>query len=100
MGRGGPATARILNIKAGLPPIVRADARVLILGSLPGDASLAAQEYYAHPRNHFWRLVSGVTGCDLAALDYPARVNALLMVGIALWDVVAEAHRPAPGSDA
>jgi len=82
-----------LTLKSGLPPIARRDARVLILGSLPGDASLAAQEYYAHPRNQFWPLVGVVIGRDIAAMDYSARVDALSIAGIALWDVVAEAHR-------
>lgn len=94
MGRGGPAAAGILKRKIGLPPIARGDAQVLILGSLPGDASLAARQYYAHPRNHFWQLVGGVIGRDLGAIEYSARIHALQMAGIALWDVVAEANRP------
>lgn len=80
--------------KAGLPPVWAADARVLILGSLPGDASLAAAQYYGHPRNGFWRLVGAVVGEDLAALDYEARLAALKRRRIALWDVIGSAHRP------
>ena len=80
-------------MKRGLAPIVRAAARILILGSLPGDASLGAGHYYAHPRNHFWTLVGRVTNSDLAGMDYPARIAALQSTGIALWDVVAAAHR-------
>lgn len=94
MGRGRSAVAGILSLKTGLPPVMRCDARVLILGSLPGDASLVAQEYYAHPRNQFWRLVGGIIGCNLAGINYPARLDALQMVGIALWDVIGEADRP------
>jgi double-stranded uracil-DNA glycosylase len=81
-------------IKAGLLPVARADARVLILGSLPGDASLAAQEYYAHPRNHFWPLLSSIVGNNLVGMEYKERVEALYSARIALWDVIGEAHRP------
>ena len=56
-----------VSVKSGLPPIARPDARLFILGSLPGDASLAAQRYYAHPTNQFWRLLGGAIGEDLAA---------------------------------
>ncbi len=82
------------TLKRGLAPVARADARILILGSLPGDASLGAAQYYAHPRNHFWTLVGHVTNRDLAGMEYPARIAALQSAGIALWDVVAAAHRP------
>lgn len=75
-------------------PVVDARSRVLILGSLPGDKSIAVQEYYGNPQNRFWSLMSEVTGEDLVALGYPARLAALLRHGVALWDVVAEAHRP------
>lgn len=70
------------------------DARVLILGSLPGEASLAARRYYAHPQNRFWHLVGLAIASDLVALDYEARLDALTSRGIALWDTVASAHRP------
>lgn len=65
----------------------------MILGSLPGDASLAAGQYYAHPRNGFWRLIGGVIGRDLVALPYPERLEALKAAGVGLWDVVARAER-------
>ena len=71
----------------------RPDARLLILGSLPGDASLAQSRYYGHPRNDFWRLVGTVIGSDLPAMDYEARLAALQDARIALWDVIAEAER-------
>lgn len=75
-------------------PVVNADTQVLILGSLPGAASLAAQQYYAHPRNQFWPLLAAVLKQpDLPALAYPARLQALLAAGIGLWDVVAQAQR-------
>ena len=93
MGRGRSTAARILSRKVGLPPIARPDARVLILGSLPGDASLSAAQYYAHPRNHFWSLVSNIAGADLTIMEYPARIASLQTAGIALWDVIGEANR-------
>ncbi len=69
------------------------DARLLILGSLPGEASLAAQRYYAHPQNQFWRLVGGVIGAGLQDMAYEARLATLVTHKIALWDVVANAER-------
>jgi hypoxanthine-DNA glycosylase len=80
--------------KRGFPPVVDPDVRVLVLGSLPGDASLAATQYYGHPRNGFWRLIGAVVGRDLAALPYEQRLEALLAAGVGLWDVHAEAVRP------
>jgi hypoxanthine-DNA glycosylase len=79
--------------KIGLPPVVRADARLLILGSLPGEASLAAGRYYAHPRNQFWPLLEGVTGAPLASLGYEQRLERLTAHRIALWDVIHAARR-------
>jgi len=75
-------------------PAVTPDIRVLILGSLPGEASLAKQQYYGHPRNHFWHLMSAITGVDLLSLEYEARLAQLNCSGIGLWDVVARAVRP------
>jgi len=80
--------------KLAFDPVLGAGTRLLILGSLPGDASLRAGEYYAHPRNAFWRLVGGVIGRDLGALPYDERLAALQAAGIGLWDVVAHAERP------
>lgn len=79
--------------KHGLPPVAADTARLLILGSLPGEASLAAARYYAHPRNHFWLLIEGVMGEPVAALDYEARLALVERRGIALWDVVGSARR-------
>lgn len=79
--------------KASFAPVVAADTRILILGSLPGDASLAAAQYYAHPRNQFWRLLGAVLGVALADLPYPQRLAAMQQHGVGLWDVVAEASR-------
>lgn len=69
------------------------NARLLILGSLPGEASLKAQRYYAHPRNQFWRLLGQAIGEDLADLNYEDRLDRLAVRGIGLWDVVGEARR-------
>jgi hypoxanthine-DNA glycosylase len=75
-------------------PVADERSRVLILGSLPGEKSLALQEYYGNRQNRFWHLMSEVTGVDLVSMAYPARLQALRAKGVALWDVVAEAHRP------
>lgn len=79
--------------RVGFAPVVDERTRVLILGSLPGDASLSAGQYYAHPRNAFWRLMEALLGIPLAALPYPARLEALLMHSVGLWDVIASAER-------
>ena len=83
-----------MSVKAGLPPIARSDARLFILGSLPGDASLAAQAYYAHPTNQFWRLLGSAIGEELQSLPYEERLETLARHGIGLWDVIASADRP------
>lgn len=64
-----------------------------MLGSLPGEASLAAGRYYAHPQNRFWHLIGKAIGRDLATLEYERRLEALTSRGIALWDTVATAKR-------
>ncbi|MDG2533825.1 DNA-deoxyinosine glycosylase [Sphingomonas sp. HITSZ_GF] len=79
--------------KHSFPPVVDATTRLLVLGSLPGERSLAEQRYYAHPQNQFWRLISPAAGRDLTALDYDARLAALRAAHIGLWDVVASARR-------
>jgi TDG/mug DNA glycosylase family protein len=76
-----------------MAPVGSADARLLILGSLPGEASLRAQRYYAHPQNQFWRLLGSAIGEDLAVMTYEERLGRLEARGIALWDVVGEARR-------
>ena len=82
-----------MSVKSGLPPIARPDARLFILGSLPGDASLSAQRYYAHPTNQFWRLLGAVIGEELQALSYDDRLKRLAERRIGLWDVIASARR-------
>lgn len=77
----------------GLPPVISRQTRLLVLGSFPGAASLAAQQYYAHPRNHFWPLLGALWGLDLAALPYPQRLAVLRERGLGLWDVYASCLR-------
>lgn len=74
-------------------PVVNLDTRLLILGSLPGEKSLAHSQYYAHPQNKFWMLLGEVLGIELKSLPYDARLATLLARGVGLWDVVAQAHR-------
>jgi hypoxanthine-DNA glycosylase len=77
----------------GLAPVAAADARVLLLGSFPGEASLAARQYYAHPRNHFWPLLAAVLDEPLTTLAYPARLVRLKARGVALWDTIVACER-------
>jgi hypoxanthine-DNA glycosylase len=79
--------------KHGLPPVLARDTRVLILGSFPGEASLAAQQYYAHPRNHFWPLLGALLEAPLASLPYRKRLATLRANGVGLWDVIVACER-------
>lgn len=92
-----PATALDFHasdpLLASFPPVVAEDTRTLILGSLPGVASLAVRQYYGHPRNAFWPLVGDSIGVDLKTLDYAQRLAVLLQHGLGLWDVIATARR-------
>jgi hypoxanthine-DNA glycosylase len=76
----------------GLPPLVGERPRVLVLGSMPGAASLAARAYYAHPRNAFWPIVGAVYGFDPEA-PHAERAAALVAAGVALWDVIGACRR-------
>lgn len=77
----------------GLPPVVDRGTRLLVLGSFPGAASLAARQYYAHPRNHFWPIVSALLGEDLLALPYADRLGRARRRGLGIWDVYAACRR-------
>ena len=70
------------------PPIADSNARILILGSMPGQASLRAGQYYAHPRNAFWPIMGSLIGAG-PGFPYPERIRILLSARIAVWDVLA-----------
>ena len=80
--------------RRGLPPVLAPDTRVLILGSFPGEASLVARQYYAHPRNHFWPLLGAILDEPLHALPYDDRLACLLRHQVGLWDTIVACVRP------
>lgn len=84
---------KLVPRRQGLAPICAANTRLLVLGSFPSLASLAAGEYYAHPRNQFWPLLSELFGVDLRALPYAQRVEAVRARGLGIWDVYAACVR-------
>ncbi|MYM97869.1 DNA-deoxyinosine glycosylase [Duganella vulcania] len=86
-------TDLILPALTGLAPVIDARTRILVLGSFPGAASLAAQQYYAHPRNLLWPILSALTGEPLAQLPYDERLPRLLAHGFGLWDVLGACER-------
>jgi hypoxanthine-DNA glycosylase len=77
----------------GLPPVIGPLTRLVVLGSFPGVASLQAAQYYAHPRNQFWPILSALWGIDLVALPYAQRLEQMLARGLGLWDVYASCRR-------
>ncbi|MRR50018.1 MAG: DNA-deoxyinosine glycosylase [Rhodocyclaceae bacterium] len=77
----------------GLPPVLDARARVLVLGSFPSVASLAAGQYYAHRQNQFWRILAAITGPSLTELAYADRLEAVRAAGIGIWDVFGACRR-------
>ena len=84
-----PASAELV----GLDPVIGRDCRVLVLGSFPSAASLAAGHYYAHPRNQFWPIVSAVLGTDLTALPFEQRYRIVRQARIGIWDVIGACRR-------
>lgn len=87
------AGRRTASLRRGLPPVLAPDARVLILGSFPGEASLAAHQYYAHPRNHFWPILGALVGESLAELPYRERIGRVKANRIAIWDTIVACER-------
>ena len=81
------------NSLQGLAPVIGASTRLIVLGSFPGVASLQAQQYYGHPRNHFWPILGAIWRIDLVALTYPRRLATMLDRGLGLWDVYASCRR-------
>jgi hypoxanthine-DNA glycosylase len=77
----------------GLAPVIARGTRLVVLGSFPGVASLQAQQYYGHPRNHFWPLLGAIWGVDLIALPYEQRLAELRRRGLGLWDIYASCRR-------
>lgn len=88
------ARAAASPLARGLAPVFADDAKILILGSFPGAASLQAGHYYAHPRNQFWPIMSAILGRALIDLEFKHRYRCLIAGGIALWDVVDQCVRP------
>lgn len=83
--------------KRGLPPLLDPAIETLVLGSFPSVASLAAREYYAHPQNHFWKIIAALA--DESPASYAERKQAALALRIGIWDVVAACERPGSGDE-
>lgn len=81
------------TLLAGFPPVLDRKTEILILGSFPGEASLSAQQYYAHPRNQFWRLLSALLVEDLVSGNYNEKLKRLQAHRVGLWDVIAVCAR-------
>lgn len=77
----------------GLAPVIAPGTKLVVLGSFPGAASLKAQQYYGHPRNHFWPIVGTLLGIDLVTMPYDERLAAIRQRGLGLWDVYAACLR-------
>ena len=77
----------------GFPPVLDARARTLILGSFPSEASLAAGQYYAHPRNQFWPVLGALLGDPLAQLAYDERLQRMQAHAVGIWDVLGACER-------
>lgn len=81
------------TLLVGFPPILDAETETLILGSFPSPSSLAAQQYYAHRQNQFWRVMSVLLGEPLCEFDYDEKQRCLLRHRVGLWDVFCACRR-------
>lgn len=89
---GEPQPLRLV----GLPPLVADNTRLLVLGSFPSATSLARQQYYAHPQNHFWKILQTIlpdSPYGSSVDSYEIRSNWLLDKGVGVWDVYASCER-------
>ena len=85
-----------LPVLQGLPPLLDAHTRLVVLGSFPGVASLRAHQYYGHPQNQFWKIMATLLSSNAAevlAMTYAERAKWLLSRGVGLWDVYAACER-------
>lgn len=82
-----------MTVLRGLPPVIDERAEVLVLGSFPSAASLAARQYYAHRQNHFWKILGAILDLPLFGMDYAERLVAVKTARIAIWDVYASCER-------
>lgn len=80
-------------VKSGFPAVAGKNAKILILGTMPGGESLRKKEYYGHPRNAFWFIMGRLLGKDAENLSYPGKKRMLLSARIALWDVIGACER-------
>ncbi len=79
--------------KEGFPPLIDAKTKILVLGTMPGDKSIRTGEYYANPKNQFWKLIFNVFNSGIAVFNYEEKSKLLLKHNIGLWDVLSKAHR-------
>jgi hypoxanthine-DNA glycosylase len=91
--RKAPRDGARSDLLQGLPPVIACTTRLVVLGSFPSAASLAAQQYYAHPRNQFWPLLAALWGVDLVTLPYARRIAQAKRRGLGIWDVYACCRR-------
>jgi double-stranded uracil-DNA glycosylase len=88
-----PAGIALAARLTGLPPQITPACRVLVLGSFPSQASLAAKRYYAHPQNRFWPILGECLDVDLVSLPYRERIARVNMAGIGIWDAYRSCER-------